>query len=183
MILVKDDFLPNFIFNKLHYYAKETEYKVIQAGDKGFLTIPTPKDILPYLQIDEHSLFLSFIRKAHKDYDTDLRIHADNIILNKKAVLASVLYLNKNDENITKNGTAFYRHLDYGYKLDENNEKDFDFILENHSNNHRFWERTDFVSSKENRLLMYNADYFHSKYPARIDKGERIVLVNFYTKN
>lgn len=183
MILVKDNFLPENIFNKLHNYAKESKYKIIQAGDKGFLTIPTPKYILPYIQIEDHSVLLSFIRKAHKDYDTDLRIHADNIIFNKKTVLASVLYINKDDECITKNGTAFYKHIDYGYKLNQDNENVFNFILKNHSNNRSFWEETDFISSKENRLLMYNSDYFHSKYPAKIEKGERIVLVNFYTKN
>lgn len=181
MILVKDDYLPSNIFEELHEYSKKEEFKVIQAGEKGFLTIPTPEKVLPYFQIDGHELFLSFIRKAHKNFDTDLRIHADNIILNKKAVLASILYLNKDSEDITENGTAFYDHKTYGHKLTDENIDKFDDIITKHSNYQSFWNKTNFISSKENRMLMYDADYFHSKYPAKIEKGERIVLVNFYT--
>lgn len=181
MILVQDNFLPEEIFESLHKYSKESEYKVIQAGEKGFLTIPTPEEYLQYFQVEGHRLFLSFIRKAHKDFDTDLRIHADNIILNNKTVLASVMYLNKDDEEITENGTAFYEHINFGQKLTNENEKYFDEIITKQSNNPNYWKEKDYVSSKENRLLLYSADYFHSKKPAKIKTGERIVLVNFYT--
>ena len=45
MILVRDNFLEENIFNSLHNYIMNREFEVIQAGDKGFLTIPTPEEI------------------------------------------------------------------------------------------------------------------------------------------
>ncbi len=182
MIVVQDNFLPSNIFDQIHGIVTNAEFQKIKFGDKEFLTIPTPEELLPLMQIDGCDLHFSFIRKAYNEFDTDARIHADNIIMGRKIKYASVLYLNKDEDNVTPNGTAFYKHQEYGFKLSEENEKFFDDIIVNDANDPNKWSRFDMIYSKPNRLLTYDADLFHAKFPHLISKGERIVLVNFYAE-
>lgn len=134
------------------------------------------------LQVEGHEMILSFIRKAYKGFDNEIRIHADNIISGSKTSLAAVLYINDPD-GVTPNGTSFWKHTDYGYQLPENiSNEEFDRLITEDSNNLSKWSKTDFISAIPNRLLLYNSNYFHSKYPAEIEAGERIVAVAFYKK-
>lgn len=181
MIYIQDNFLQKPIFNKLQEYCNQ-DFKIITVGNKKYSTLPTPNQLLPLLQIDGYSLTLTFIRSAYKTFDTDLRIHADNIINGKKTHLASVLYIN--DNSVTKNGTAFYKHIKYGRELPENvTNSEFDYLINNDANDSGKWNIQDIVVSVPNRLLTYKASYFHAKYPSVIDKGVRKVLVAFYSKN
>lgn len=180
MIYVTDNFLPEQDFKKLQDYCYSNEFKIRDTGEKEFLVLPTPKELLQKLKLNNAEISLSFIRKAHKDFDTDLRIHCDSIINGNKTVMASVLYINK-PEGVTQNGTRFYNHKIYGPKLEADDPKIFDDLISNHSEIKENWEPTDKVYSKPNRLLVYDALKFHSKWPQVIEEGERIVLVTFYT--
>lgn len=180
MIYVKDNFLSEQDFKRLQDYCYNNEFQIYDSGEKKFLTLPTPQELIPKLAIDNAEISLSFIRKAHKDFDTDMRIHADSIINGKKTVMASVLYINK-PEGVTKNGTRFYNHKIYGPKLESDDPKIFDDLIRNHSEVKENWEPTDKIYSKPNRLLVYNAKMFHSKFPQVIEEGERIILVTFFS--
>ena len=182
MILVQDNFLPKELFGRLQEYCYESDFQVITAGDKEFLTIPTPDWIIPQIGIDNSRIVLSFIRKAHKDFDTELRVHADNIIMEERVDYAVVLYINDSD-SVSKNGTKFWEHTKYGESLPlDISEEEYNYLILNDSNDYSKWNGTDLIYARPNRLLMYNAQNFHSKFPEKIEKGERIVLVAFYKK-
>lgn len=182
MIAIQDDYLTKNTFEELQRHVLEAEFLTYKAGDKEFLAIPPPKFMENLLVAEGHDIILSFIRKAHKDFDTEPRIHADGIINGSRASLASVLYINQS-EGVTPNGTAFYDHFIYGKSLPERtNPKEFDILLTEDSNDLSKWKETDRIMARPNRLAIYNANYFHAKWPNRIDEGERTVLVTFYTK-
>lgn len=182
MILTTNNFLPSDAFYNLQEYCESNIFEVVKVGNKEFSILQTPNWMLPFLQIKGHNLILTFIRRAYNGFDEEPRIHADNIINGEKTALASVLYIN-NDSNVTENGTCFYEHVKYGNELPiDISDDDFDYLLNNDSNNLNKWSKTTSVQSKPNRRVLYNSNLFHSKYPANIEKGVRIVLVCFYTK-
>lgn len=177
---ITDNFLPEGLFQELTDYCNNKEFQMIKAGDKLFLMLTTPPILNQYLQKEGYEIILSFIRKAHKNFDTDARIHADGIIMNEKAHLASVLYIS---ESQTINGTAFWKHHIHGKELPiDITESEFDRLLTEDANDLSKWKKIGFVQNVPNRLLTYNANHFHSKYPSKIEDGERIVLVTFYKK-
>ncbi len=179
---ITDNFLPPLAFQDLQNYCNTNEFQVMKYGEKEFSLLPTPRYLLEFLQIPEHELILTFIRSAKKDFDTDNRIHADNIIEGKKTALASVIYINS-EEEVSKNGTAFWRHHHHGYELPEDvTNEEFDRLLTEDSNDLSKWEQIDTIYAKPNRRLLYNSNHFHSKFPAKINEGVRKVLVCFYAK-
>lgn len=176
-----DNFLPEGLFQELSDYCKQKEFQLVNVGEKQFLVLPTPPIITEYLQIPEHEIILTFIRKAHKEFDTDIRVHADGIINNEKTHLAAVLYIS---ESNTPNGTAFWQHHKHGKSLPADvTEQEFNRLLTEDSNDLSKWKSICFVQNVPNRLLTYNSNHFHSKFPSLIDSGERIVLVTFYKKS
>lgn len=178
---ITDNFLPEGLFQELSDYCKQKEFQLVNVGEKEFLVLPTPPIITEYLQIPEHEIILTFIRKAHKEFDTDYRIHGDGLINNEKTHLASVLYIS---ESNTPNGTAFWQHHKHGKSLPADvTEQEFNRLLTEDSNDLSKWKSIGFVQNVPNRLLTYNANHFHSKFPSLIDSGERIVLVTFYKKS
>lgn len=182
MIVARDNVLPDSLFKNLQKYCNDTPFKIIKAGEKEFLTIPTPENIIEQIQVEGHKIILSFIRQAHQHFDIQPRIHADGIINGKKTVLASVLYINSS-KGVTPNGTAFFEHFRYGHKLPENiTNKEFDRLITEESNQLENFTMTDKIMARPNRLLLYDASFFHSKWPQKISQGKRIVLVTFYSK-
>lgn len=180
MIEVIDNFLPEEVFKELQDYCYNNKFQIVKAGDKEFSVLNIPDSVISYLDIDGYKPVLGFIRNAYDGFDKDIRIHADNIINGDKTAIASVLYINKS-EGVTENGTCFYEHKDYGIKLPEDcSDEEFDNLIINDSNDESKWNRLDYISSRPNRLLTYDSNYFHSKYPKKIEEGERIVLVCFY---
>lgn len=179
MIKVQDNFLSVEEFKSLQHYCFNNDFSIVAAGDKSFSVLETPKQILEKLEIEGQEIIFSFIRSAYKEFDTDLRIHADNIINGHMTSMASVLYVS--NEDITPNGTCFYKHNKYGLKLPKDcSAEDFDKLLSEDSNDESKWEKKDIVCAIPNRLLTYDSNYFHSKYPKVIENGTRIVLVCFY---
>ena len=182
MIIVQDNYLDKEDFEWLQDYCDKTEFQYINGGDKEFLAINTPERILEHLEIVGYDIIFSFIRKAHKDFDNDHRIHSDGIILGHYTHMASVIYLNDED-GVTPNGTMFYEHEEHGKGLPENVSPEvYDKVLGD-SNKIGMFEERDRIYSKPNRALNYDASLFHAKFPKVIEKGERIVLVTFYTEN
>jgi len=182
MILIKDDFLPKEAFKDLQEYCKEHDFQIVTAGDKEFSVLETPRTFLDFFRLDGYELVLTFIRSAHKNFDTDHRIHADNIINGHKTELASVLYINEEDE-VSENGTAFFKHVTHGRELGKDvTAEEFDRLITEDSNDLSKWKMTDKISAVPNRQLLYSSNYFHAKHPNVIEFGERRVLVCFYSK-
>lgn len=179
---VTDNFLPQAAFTDLQNYCSDQQFEIKEMGDKKFSVLPTPRYILEFLQIPGYEMVLTFVRSANKDFDNEMRIHADNIIAGRKTSIASVLYINRED-TVSKNGTSFWKHHKYGYALPEDVSNDeFDRLITEDSNDLSKWEQQDIIYSRPNRLLIYNSNSFHSKYPNQINEGTRMVLVCFYAK-
>lgn len=180
MIFITDNLLSEEVFSDLQDYCKQ-DFSIVTIGDKDFSVLDTPPSILPFLEIEGHEIVLSFIRSAHNTFDTDLRIHNDGYINGHKTSFASILYVSGNE--VSKNGTSFWSHSKYGKKAAENQtEEEYDKLLLEDSNNIDVWEQRDIVVSEPNRFLVYNSQYFHSKFPQIIEEGIRKVCVCFYRK-
>jgi phosphopantetheine adenylyltransferase len=180
---ITDNFLPIKTFTQLRKYVASTDSQIITVGDKQLSIIHTPNFLQEFLHKQNYNLILSFLRESYDGFDKELNIHADNRLLGKKVALASVLYINP-DNKVTKNGTAFYESTIYGKEmpsgLDDNFHNNF---LTKTRNNMDFWKKYQEVENQPNRMLTYNGNLFHGKYPANIDKGLRVVLVCFYESN
>lgn len=156
MINITDNFLPQEVFNRLQQYCNENEFQIVDAGEKQFSVLSVPEDLLNFFKFDGLELCFSFIRSAYNGFDEDIRIHADNIIQGNKTNYACVLYIN-NAEGVTENGTAFYKHKELGYKLpDDCTNEEFDRLILEDANDESKWEKLDYISSRPNRLLMYD---------------------------
>ena len=182
MISVVDNFLPEDEFKSLQEYCDNNLFEIVNFPGKSFSVLTPPSSVYNYLNIDGYEVILSFVRSAYKGFDDDLRIHADNIVQGKKIDVASVLYINDED-GVTPNGTAFWEHYIYGRSLPiDCTDEEFNNVIEVDANNRSAWIFKDYISSRPNRMLTYDANYFHSKHPAEITEGIRKVLVTFYTK-
>jgi len=182
MIFVQDQYFTTETFKALQDYCNNNEFQKVETEGKDFFVLETPKELIPLLQFSGHELVLSFIRMADKNHNTTPSIHADNLINGHKTALASVLYIN-NEEDVSKNGTAFYSHNYYKRELPENiSNEEFDKLLKEDSNDPLKWQIKDIITSVPNRMLTYSSNQFHAKFPSKIERGTRIVLVCFYTK-
>ncbi|MDR2223576.1 MAG: hypothetical protein LBE34_12730 [Flavobacteriaceae bacterium] len=180
MIQTENNFLPQKVFEELQNYCQKSEFERINLGEKEFEFLKVPDDVLSYLQEEKHDLIVTFIRRATPDFDTDLRIHSDNIIQGEKTSLAKVLYLNQKG-TVSENGTAFWNHHIYGEELPKDvTDEEFNRLITEDANDWKKWSIQKVFYSEPNKLLTYSSNLFHSKYPARIVSGERIVLVVFY---
>ncbi len=179
---IKRNFLPEPIFQQLRDYVKQNHFSFVTVGEKTFSVCKTPDFLLDFLQIENHELILSFLRESYTGFDNSINIHADHLINGQKVALASVLYIN-NKYEASENGTAFYKHYLYGDKLPENiSDQEHDRLLVEDANDPTKFEMYDCVIARPNSLLTYDGSLFHSKYPADLESGVRVVLVAFYKK-
>jgi hypothetical protein len=177
-----DSFLPDFEFKALQEYCLKTPFQIVEFGGKEFSVLQIPKHIYPYFEKEGYDIIFGFIRNAHKNFDNEERIHADGIIMDKKTDLASVFYIN-DSKGVTKNGTKFYSHSTHGTHFDFSlGTPEFNKLINEDAKDISKWTELEFVQSFPNRLLTYNANRFHGKWPAKIKRGVRIVLVCFYSK-
>jgi hypothetical protein len=180
---IQHNFLSKENFERLQKYCYNTDFKITQVGEKLFSVLQTPEFILEFLEIENHKLILSFIRESYDGFDNQLNIHADNRLEGEKVALASVLYINHLEE-VTLNGTAFYKHHIHGTQLPDNcPEEEHNRLLIEDANYYSNWNLEQYIPNIPNSIVTYNGSLFHSKFPANIDKGLRIVLVAFYKKN
>jgi hypothetical protein len=183
MIYIEDDFLPNNLFEELLNHS--SNFNKIDTPGKSFWVKETPEKIQSFIlkkleKIEGKKInnILSFIREAKLNQDDDWRIHNDSIIENQKPERAVVFYIKSEDSGLS--GTSFWSHKKYGDVFPNDlNEDEFNRLLTEDSNNSELWDLKSVIGFKENRLLSYPCNYFHSKFPNRFIKP-RIVLVMFY---
>jgi hypothetical protein len=181
-MIILDNFLPKEVFSKLQDYCNENEFQIVQAGEKQFSVLEVPENIYPFIQKEGYEIIFTFIRNAYQGFDDVERIHCDGIIMNKKTDAAAVLYIN-NTKGVTKNGTKFYSHQIHGPFLPKDaTEEEFNRLITEDASDTSKWTETFCVKSKPNRMLSYKSNIFHGKWPAKIEKGIRKVLVVFYSK-
>ncbi len=181
MIYIIDNFLPDNIFNAL---KQVEDFKEFKTPGKSFWVSKLPKEFQNFVtkkisKIEGKQIenILCFLREAKQNQDTEWRIHNDTIIENQKPDRALVLYINSQEDKL--NGTAFWEHENYGENYIESNSDEFDRMLIEDANDKSKWKLKSIIGYKENRLLSYPCNYFHSKYPNKFKKSRR-VLVMFY---
>lgn len=174
-MIVFDDYLPKELMDRAEDYISSNTFEKRGDEHKKFLCLHTPDFLLKELQVPGSRVVFSFIRKATPDFDTDWRIHADNIIQGVRVDRATVLCI---QEAGHPTGTAFWSHKEHGEYLTD--ESDFNRILLEDSEDLSKWELVESVRSKKNRYLEYDAQSFHSKFPNKVESGERIVVTTFY---
>jgi hypothetical protein len=182
LIYVKDNFLPKEVYESLRDYSEGFE-KYPTPG-KDFWVKDVPQDLKDYIvaklentEGNKIENILCFLREAKEGQDNDWRIHNDTAIMGCKPDRAIVLYIKSNEKDL--HGTAFWEHKDYGYKYKESSSLEFDRMLIEEANNINNWKLGSVVGYKDNRLLSYPCEYFHSKYPKEYN-NQRVVLVMFY---
>ena len=120
---------------------------------------------------------LSFFREANHKQDNQWGIHNDSIIFGEQPDRAIVLFLESNEEGL--HGTAFWEHNQYGEIYQGTTNSEFDNLIKNDYNNKDAWKLKSIIGYKQNRLLSYPCNYFHSKYPNQYNNVRR-VFVMFY---
>lgn len=212
MIKVVDNFLAEHIYQYEKGRLIDSEFEKVVVGGKDFHIVSPDETFLNYvlgkLAVEMNSgieLILGFFRLATNEIDTDWRIHSDLNINGQRPTHAGVLYFSENQiityqigtdlsDKIILNslnqelyGTAFWSHVEHGSRLHpETSDEDYNELLAVDANDISRWNIDSVVSAKENRLLLYEANLFHSKYPntAWIDENGkgRMVLVLFFNK-
>ena len=182
MIYIKDNFLPEQLYRELVGYCGD--FKEVKYPDKSFWVKEIPTELNNYIvsnlqKIEGRKIknILSFLREAKQGQDNDWRIHNDTIIDGEQPDRAIVLYIKSNQQGL--NGTAFWEHENYGHTYIKSNSEEFNRMLKEDANDKSKWKLKSVVGYKDNRLLSYPCEYFHSKYPNEY-KDQRIVLVMFY---
>ena len=182
MIYIVDDFLPDNLLTDLYNYIDE--FTEVKTPGKSFWIKKLPEDFINYMvkrleKIEGKKIknILSFVREANENQDDEWRIHNDTVIENQQPDRAVVFYLKSNESEL--NGTALWEHKKYGDQYNNNSIEEFNRLLIEDANDESKWNLKTIIGSKDNRLLSYPCNYFHSKYPNKFNK-QRIVLVMFY---
>ena len=178
-IQVYDNVLKDVVFKKMQIIANKLKFEKRRIDNDIFV-------------VKEHNLFnvilghmlktsynrdiklhLGFCRLSSQSLDTGLRIHSDMSMAGK---YAAVYYI---DIGKQKTGTKFYKHNRYGYALPEKIKSyEVNNVLKD-SNNSNMWEEDITVIARPNRLVTYQSDLFHAKFPSTCN-DKRIVWVGFY---
>jgi len=176
-----------------NFLSKKT-FKIIKEGVNDFKEVKTPgksfwvkepshsliahfEDRLEEIEGKEVMNVFAFFREAKEGQDNDWRIHNDSIIEGQQPDRALVFYIKGDDH--TLNGTAFWEHENHGETFIESDNEEFNRMLKEDANDKSKWKLKSVVGHKENRLLSYPCNYFHSKYPNEF-KVARVVFVMFY---
>ena len=182
MIYIKDNFLPKQLYKELVEYCHG--FKEVKYPDKSFWVKELPSELIHYIERSLEKIegkdiksILCFAREAKESQDNSWRIHNDTIIEGEQPDRAVVLYLKAKEDKL--NGTAFWEHENYGHTYIKSNSEEFNRMLKEDANDKSKWKLNSVVGYKDNRLLSYPCEYFHSKYPNEY-KDQRIVLVMFY---
>jgi hypothetical protein len=183
MIYIKDDFLEESLIELLNKNTDSFQ-KVDTPGKSFWVKLPSDDfiglicDKLGKIENCYIKPILGFFREAKEDQDNDWRIHNDSIIEGQRPDRAIVLYISA-DNFKDVNGTAFWEHKLYGDKFLEESPEKYDKLISEDSNNLDKWTLKTIIGHKQNRLLSYPCNYFHSKYPNEFIDS-RIVFVMFY---
>ena len=182
MIYIKDDFLPNNLYKELVTYCDK--FEEVKYPDKSFWVKKLPSELTHYIERSLEKIegkdiksILCFAREAKQSQDNDWRIHNDTIIEGQQPDRAIVLFVKASEDKL--HGTAFWEHENYGHTYTESNSEEFNRMLTEDAEDKSKWKLNSIVGYKDNRLLSYPCNYFHSKYPNEYT-NQRIVVVMFY---
>jgi hypothetical protein len=190
MIYIIDDFIDHNYFDFKLKELLNQDFAEYIVGDKTFyvqlsdsLFDKTVIDLISKKENNKINNILSFFRMSTDVLDTDWRIHSDLNIMGQRPDRAAVLYMTPRVIN-DLHGTAFWSHRVYGDSLPPHvTDKEFDDMIIKEANEVDQWELQSVIGYKQNRLVSYNANYFHSKYPNKSWVEGRIVYVIFYNIN
>jgi hypothetical protein len=182
MIYIKDNFLPHNLYKELVKYCDN--FKEVKTPRKSFWVKKLPSELIHYIErsleeIEGRNIksILCFAREAKQGQDNEWRIHNDTIIEDQQPEKAMVLFVKANEDKL--HGTAFWEHENYGHTYTESNNEEFNRMLIEDANDKSKWKLNSIIGYKDNRLLSYPCNYFHSKYPKEYT-DQRIVVVMFY---
>jgi len=182
MIYIKDNFLPNALYKEVLKYCDE--FKEVKTPGKSFWIKELPVTFVNYIEKSLQKIegkkiknILCFAREAKENQDNTWRIHNDTIIEGQQPDRAVVLFIKANEDKL--HGTAFWEHENYGHTYIESDTEEFNRMLKEDANDKSKWKLNSIIGYKDNRLLSYPCNYFHSKYPNEY-KDQRIVIVMFY---
>ena len=183
MIYIKDNFLEpdlleTILKDKREYLEVETPGKSFWVKEPSNIFVDYMVAKISYIEHVEAENILCFFRQAKLDKDNEWRVHNDSIIEGQKPERALVLFLSE-DNHKGLNGTALWSHKTHGDTYKGSTEDDFNKLLINDSNDISKWDLKTVIGHKQNRLVSYPCEYFHSKYP-NVFEDSREVLVMFY---
>ena len=173
---IVDNFLPKY--TEIKRYVKKAEFK----EEEGFNISKIPKHIqIPIYQIIEKNFFSNniiptacYFRLSTPNIDCDIRIHTDQ----NHCQWIGILYMTESDDDLS--GTAFWEHPTYGnYLYTEAKDKEIDNIIEYEGKDESIWKLDTVVGARENRLLIYPSNMFHSRYPFK-PTSDRMAAVFFW---
>jgi hypothetical protein len=183
MIYIKDNFLDNNLIQLLN--TNKDEFQELKTPGKSFWVKEVPKFIADTIRFEIEHLennriepIMYFMREAKEGQDNDWRIHNDYMIGGQLPDRACVLYISDTKQE-GLHGTAFWEHKKYGDRF-----LDFDInvqnkLLKEDANDLDLWDLKSIIGHKQNRLISYPCNYFHSKYPNEFIDN-RVVFVMFY---
>jgi len=182
MIYIQDQFLDEELFKYLTDYL--TDFKEYNTPNKKFYVMMPPDGLVKHIEDKiseiegvEVKNILAFFRQSKGDKDNEWGIHNDSIIEGQQPDRAIVLYMNDNKKAL--NGTALWQHKTKGDVFQYSDDSEFNEMLLKDYNDKSKWTLKSVIGCKENRLISYPCNYFHSKYPNEFKK-ERKVFVMFY---
>jgi hypothetical protein len=183
MIYIEDDFLDPYLIR--HINNDKEIFQEVKTPGKSFW-VKKPSENFTELVCEKISKIencivepiLSFFREAKEGQDNDWRIHNDSIIEGQQPDRAIVLFISEEqDEGL--NGTAFWEHWKHGERFENVTPEEYDRLLKEDSNSPQKWRLKSIIGHKQNRLLSYPCNYFHSKYPNEFLESRK-VFVMFY---
>tara|TARA_B110000305_G_scaffold47223_1_gene50414 strand:+ start:1107 stop:1667 length:561 start_codon:yes stop_codon:yes gene_type:complete len=186
MIYAIDNFLSSELLTE--FLEDDLEFIEYPTPNKSFWVKPVASDFDDYVinkieNFEQRSIekILSFFREAKEGQDDSWRIHNDTIIMGEQPDRAIVLFMDSEDSK-ELNGTAFWEHNEYGETYTGEGSEEFDRMLLEDAEIKDKWTLKSVIGYKQNRLLSYPCNYFHSKYPNEF-KQSRKVFVMFYKVN
>lgn len=184
MYLIKDDFYNDQHFDWEHATALSVNYRdVISQG----VTFPgiyqDEQDLVTLNEINKlidipltYSIAPFFRRYLHSDAQPTF-IHTDI----QMADYTAVVFMNK-----CSGGMAFWRHKETGAQAASPLSTKFNPIYDQDTNDVSKWHLFDVVECKPNRLVLFDASLFHSRWPQNSwtsdEDNVRLVKVAFLNK-
>tara|TARA_R110000744_G_scaffold375312_1_gene488687 strand:- start:339 stop:1046 length:708 start_codon:yes stop_codon:yes gene_type:complete len=186
MIYIKDNFLEpdlleTILKDKREYLEVETPGKSFWVKEPSNIFVDYMVAKISYMEHVEAENILCFFRQAKLDKDNEWRVHNDSIIEGQKPERALVLFLSE-DNHKGLNGTALWSHKTHGDTYKGSTEDDFNKLLINDSNDISKWDLKTVIGHKQNRLVSYPCEYFHSKYPNAFEDSREVLVMFYKTK-
>jgi len=186
MIYIKDNFLEpdlleTILKDKREYLEVETPGKSFWVKEPSNIFVDYMVAKISYIEHVEAENILCFFRQGKLDKDNEWRVHNDSIIEGQKPERALVLFLSE-DNHKGLNGTALWSHKTHGDTYKGSTEDDFNKLLINDSNDISKWDLKTVIGHKQNRLVSYPCEYFHSKYPNAFEDSREVLVMFYKTK-